>query len=101
MITKEQFLKYLDLIKKYEAQIDKVYNDYRIELWETTICDSAAKIFDLLLEISFTKEGVDLINWWLYESSDKQIYENDEAIDISVAEDFWNYLITNKDIYIN
>lgn len=101
MITKEQFFKFVANSNKYEEEIDKIYDMFKLEIWETPLCLAAAECMDLFVDSNFTTAGINMVNWWLYEDADKVIFsDSEEPIDISRLEDFWNYLVENKDTYM-
>lgn len=66
MITKEQFIKVINLAQNYEDEVAKL-NDVHINIWEMPIGEIHGQLFDMLIENAFTIDGVDWISWWLYE----------------------------------
>lgn len=100
-MNKELFIKYIDLVKQYKEQEDKLYEEFRLELYESTIGDIVGKLMDLCLDTSFTEAGSDLVLWWLYENVDKIIYNEDNTeSDVTDINDLWDFMISNKDVYI-
>ena len=56
------------------------------------------KVCDMLLNATFTPDGVDWINWWLYESKDLYteerlpVYINDEKVLIETPDELWEII---------
>lgn len=67
MLSKEQLYKAINAIKEIDNATSKLYNDYKIDIVETAMFQVPGKLFDLLMESNYTKEGVDVINWWCFE----------------------------------
>ena len=93
MITKEDFCKAINAIKKIETTLDK-FGELRCNLFETDLSEYGA-LMDILFRQSFNEEQVDTIYWWLYESKDGEgMYVNGKPIDLSTAEKLYDFLIS-------
>lgn len=96
MITKEQFIKIINLAQSYEDEVDK-WNDFGIKIYEMPIEEIHGQLFDTLISCLFTVDGVDWISWWLYErisiitKEPLQVYNKDGSIiPTDTVEDLWN-----------
>ena len=96
-ISKEQFLQFIDLVKKEDNFINALYN-LNIDISNCEIATDYYLVGNILLNTNFTASGVDLIEWWLYEDiENKEIYEKDgPTYTLNTAEELWNYLIKYK-----
>lgn len=96
-ISKEQFLQFIDLVKKEDNFINTLYN-LNIDIINCEIATDYYLVGNILLNTNFTASGVDLIEWWLYEDiENKEIYEKDgTTYTLNTAEELWNYLIKYK-----
>lgn len=95
MITKEQFIKIISLAQDYEKEVDK-WDDFGIQIYEMPIGEIHGQLLDILLKNVFTVDGVDWINWWLYErisvitKEPLQAYNEDgSVIPTGTVEDLW------------
>ena len=96
-ISKEQFLQFINLVKKEDNFINTLHN-LNIDIINCEIATDYYLVGNILLNTNFTASGVDLIEWWLYEDvENKEIYEKDgPTYTLNTAEELWNYLIKYK-----
>ena len=96
-ISKEQFLQFIDLVKKEDNFINTLHN-LNIDIINCEIATDYYLVGNILLNTNFTASGVDLIEWWLYEDvENKEIYEKDgPTYTLNTAEELWNHLIKYK-----
>ena len=97
MITKEQFTKVIEDTLKLDKEYDR-WNDFGINLWELPIGDAVANLAKSIWDITFDEDGVDWINWWIYERP--ALFEGDEVnkaynedgseIPTETVDDLWN-----------
>lgn len=110
-----------DLFKKLiinfingERYVEKL-NKLNFEIFDTPLFDSYYLFIDELFKSYFTKDGCDIINWWLYErffltnisdyydsngnlieefkeNLDKFYDENSNIIPIESIDDFWEFI---------
>lgn len=93
MMTKEDFCKAIDAIKKIEATLDK-FNELKCNLFETDLSYYGV-LMDILFRQSFNMDQIDNIYWWLYESEDGEgMYMNGKPIDLSTSEKLYDFLIS-------
>ena len=65
-MEKCNFVAMINTIEKYDAEIER-WNDFGIELYELPICEIPWEIINMYLEEMFNEDGVDWINWYIYE----------------------------------
>ena len=97
MITKEQFTKVIEDTLKLDKEYDR-WDDFGINLWELPIGDAVANLAKSIWDITFDEDGVDWINWWIYERP--ALFEGDEVnkaynedgseIPTETVDDLWN-----------
>ena len=97
MITKEQFTKAINDTLKLNKEYDR-WDNFGINLWELPIGDTVANLVESIWDVTFNKDGVDWINWWIYERP--ALFEGDEAnkaynedgteIPTETVDDLWN-----------
>ena len=97
MITKEQFTKVIENTLKLDKEYDR-WDDFGINLWELPIGDIVADLAESIWDITFDEDGVDWINWWIYERP--ALFEGDEVnkaynedgseIPTETVDDLWN-----------
>ena len=68
-MTKEEFKNIIDLYKKYESCVTK-YSDLGICLYEGKypVAEVSMQIADSLWKEIYSEEGIDWINWFMYEN---------------------------------
>ena len=97
MITKEQFTKVIEDTLKLDKEYDR-WDDFGINLWELPIGDVVANLAESIWDITFDEDGVDWINWWIYErpplfeGDEVNKYYNEDGLEIPTAtiDDLWN-----------
>lgn len=97
MITKEQFTKVIEDTLKLNKEYDR-WDDFGINLREFPIGDTVADLAESIWNITFDEDGVDWINWWIYERP--ALFEGDEVnkaynedgseIPTETVDDLWN-----------
>lgn len=97
MITKEQFTKVIEDTLKLNKEYDR-WDDFGINLCELPIGDTVADLAESIWDITFDEDGVDWINWWIYERP--ALFEGDEVnkaynedgseIPTETVDDLWN-----------
>ena len=97
MITKEQFTKVIEDTLKLDKEYDR-WDDFGINLWELPIGDAVANLAKSIWDITFDEDGVDWINWWIYDRP--PLFEGDEVnkahnedgteIPTETVDDLWN-----------
>ena len=94
-MNKEGFIKLIENAQNYSKELDKWY-DFGIDLFELPISELSWNFFNIAIEEVFTDDGVDWINWWLFEKPGfrgevNQAYDEDgNIIPTDTIEDLWN-----------
>jgi len=113
MITKEEFAKFIDNYKIFDAGIERLEeaitgSKYSYSLFETDWGDAVGKMLDAFLDSHFTEKGVDWIAYWLWENiDDKVVTFTDEDMfgkremryHINTLDELWAFLLTDKELY--
>ena len=108
MITKEEFVKFIQAYEEFEEGINNLGKflggdrPYRVNLWDSNWVDAVCKMWDQFMYSHFTEEGSDLINWWKFEDVNHIIIQtvspdlfngkSEIEYNINNIEDLWNYL---------
>ena len=94
-ISKEEFFKLLNEQKAQSGRIDKL-NDAGLSIWDSDLIEYGNLMFERVIKVYFTKEGVDWIFWWLYEKAGdpemKAWDEDHDEIPMETMEDLWRYV---------
>ena len=91
MITKDNFCKVINAVKKIESALD-AFSELKCNLFETDL-SYYGTLMDVIFRQSFNEEQIDTIYWWLYESKDGEgMYMDGEPIDLSTAEKLYDFL---------
>lgn len=88
MITEEKFKR---LIREHEMQNARVdlFGKLFPTAFDSPIIEFGYFMFDEVMESYFTEEGVDWIDYYLYENSEKCYYANDVKIPLETIDDLW------------
>ena len=65
-MEKCNFVAMVNAIERYDAEVER-WNDFGIELYELPICELTWELINMYLEEMFNEDGVDWINWYIYE----------------------------------
>lgn len=65
-MEKCNFVAMINAIEKYDAEVER-WADFGIELYELPICELTWELINMYLEEMFNEDGVDWINWYIYE----------------------------------
>ena len=65
-MEKYNFVAMVNAIEKYDAEVER-WADFGIELYELPICELTWELINMYLEEMFNEDGVDWINWYIYE----------------------------------
>jgi hypothetical protein len=65
-MEKCNFVAMVNAIEKYDSEVER-WADFGIELYELPICELTWELINMYLEEVFNKDGVDWINWYIYE----------------------------------
>lgn len=94
-MEKCNFVAMINAIEKYDAEVER-WADFGIELYELPICELTWELINMYLEEVFNEDGVDWINWYIYER--KSIFtgevlpcfdEEGKEFYVNTPEDLW------------
>ena len=94
-MEKCNFVAMVNAIERYDAEVER-WADFGIELYELPICELTWEIINMYLEEMFNEDGVDWINWYIYER--KSIFtgevlpcfdEEGKEFYVNTPEDLW------------
>ena len=94
-MEKCNFVAMVNTIEKYDAEVER-WADFGIELYELPICELTWELINMYLEEMFNKDGIDWINWYIYER--KSIFtgevlpcfdEEGKEFYVNTPEDLW------------
>ena len=93
-MTKEGFIKLIENAQNYDKELDRWY-DFGIELYEFPVSELGWRFLNITLPELFSDDGVDWINWWLFEKpglrgEPNQAYNEDGSIiPTDTIDDLW------------
>ena len=94
-MEKCNFVAMINAIERYDAEVER-WADFGIELYELPICELTWELINMYLEEVFNKDGIDWINWYIYER--KSIFtgevlpcfdEEGNEFYVNTPEDLW------------
>ena len=94
-MEKCNFVAMINAIERYDAEVER-WADFGIELYELPICELTWELINMYLEEMFNKDGIDWINWYIYER--KSIFtgevlpcwdEEGKEFYVNTPEDLW------------
>lgn len=88
MIGKEKLSELIQEYYKQDDQINKLIEIFPGWL-DSPIVDFGWKMFGEVLKAYFTEEGVDWVEYYLYENPEKCYYMNDVKIPLETIDDLW------------
>ena len=93
MITKEQFIKLITDNRKHNDRLDEIEDVLGLAIYDCDWVEYGNILFDEVLGLLFQEEGVDDINWWLYEKCgrpDYKMWDKDgNEIPTETLDDLW------------
>lgn len=93
MITKEQFVKLITDNRKHNDRLDEVEDVLGLAIYDCDWVEYGNILFDEVLGLLFQEEGVDDINWWLYEKCERPDYKmwdkDGNEIPTETLDDLW------------
>lgn len=96
MISKETFLKTIESHRKYNEIVDNLSELLKAPiLYEANIISIPFEWFDTILETNFSEEGIDWINWYLYDrpkDNPTVTLADGQTIDIDTDEKLWEFV---------
>ena len=91
-------IKLVNILENIKKLDDKIHQLYELGLDLISFTEDYDKTINLLLDCILDEEGVELVYWWLYDSSDKIFYYKEDMYQRNVesSEDFAKYLVENN-----
>jgi hypothetical protein len=96
-MTKEQFIKCMQLIQNFHSEqetlaalISKICDAHPVVTIGDYLIDEMINIINKSLHI----ENDDLLWWWLYENVDKVMYDGDKEISVRTLEELYGYIVS-------
>lgn len=96
-MKEKEFKEAISLIKEFMS-LEESLHKLSIEIADSKLYSIPGRLFDMLIETSFTDEGIDLIFWWLYEDVPKEVTDNMVKYNLESVDALWKYL--NKKRYV-
>lgn len=90
-MKEKEFKESISLIKEFMS-LGESLRKLDIDIINSKLYDIPGRLFDILIETSFTEEGVDLVFWWLYEDVPKEVTDNMVKYDLESVDALWKYL---------
>lgn len=97
-MNRTTFLELLSLVEDVNKFIDKL-EELGIDICENPLVSSVYKLFDTIISDSYGQEGLEWVQWWVYEKSNNpelKAYETDEQGNeveiIRNVDELYNYL---------
>lgn len=92
-MNKEDFIKLITNQQEFTSKVDLLHKE-GIDLINSDFFDYPCRLFDKILDISFTDEGTDWIDWYLYErnpnSKEPQAWDDcNNPIKTETLDDLW------------
>lgn len=98
MLTFENFEKFINSAKSNFENASELNSKFGLNFVDSSFEKEYDALFNIILSENFTNEGIDLIEWWLFDDSKKIIYYKDEdnaTEDVSDVEDLFYYIERN------
>ena len=115
MITKEEFIKFIQSYQEFENSVDRfdkaiTGKSYPSILYETKWYEAVGRMLNSFLDSHFTDYGIDWICYFLFEDvDDKAAYikqegdmfneEKEIRYSLESADELWNFLLTDVKAY--
>ena len=79
---------------KSEKFITKCSDLLNADLWDTDMYDEIGLLRDAIFEEAFGVDGMDIINWWVFEDVDHVITKDGKEYYLNSIKDLYNYVTT-------
>lgn len=115
MITKEEFVKFIESYKEFQESIDNLDmvitgKSYPSILYETNWYEAVGKMLDAFLDSHFSVHAIDWICYFLWEDVDdkaayvkqnKDMFNEEKEIryPLDTIDELWDFLLTDKKLY--
>lgn len=88
MISKEEFIELIESYQEQDKRIDKLSEIFSTS-WSDEIMTWGWEMFEKVIKAYFTKEGVNWIDYYLYENPEHCYYDNGEALPLETLDHLW------------
>lgn len=87
----EVFKQIVFLLKKDSERSDKLY---KLGIDTINFNDELHQAITLLLRTYYSRDGEDMISWWMWENVEKFVYDSagNKTDDLTKIEDLWEYV---------
>jgi hypothetical protein len=113
MITKDEFIKYLNAYQLFEERVDRMgeaITGSTSNLFESDWYMAVDKMLATFLNSFLTEDGIDVVYYFMFEPIDpktiiikqeKDMFNEEEEVKytLETLEDVWNFLLTDTKIY--
>lgn len=100
-LSKEEFIKLIETIQEEDATLREL-EDTLEKISSSYIILDTPKSRYIMLNLIFTEEEIDWIDWWLYEDVEKIItYSDGQERDVTKIEELYNFLIEEQEDGLN
>lgn len=95
MIGKEKFTELIQEYYKQDKRVDKL-SELLPNCYDSPIIEYGWKMFDELKNAYFNEDGVDWIDYFLYENPEKCYYQDGVKIPLKTIDDLWEVIKDNR-----
>ena len=100
MITKEKFIQIIEDYKDWDREIDYIYDNLHISLYDCPIIIYTDRLFSDYIKSIFNKNAQENIDWWLYEKRNNpeltMLDKDGNEIPTETIEDLWEIVKNNQ-----
>lgn len=100
MVSKEDFVKLLKGQIQQMYRVDQIVSILGSSLIDLDVINYGDTLFNNIMNILFDEEGVDTIDWWLYEKNfrpDYKMWDRDgNEIPTETTDDLWEIIKNNR-----
>lgn len=100
MVSKEDFVKLLKGQIQQMYRVDQIVSILGSSLIDLDVIVYGDTLFNNIMNILFDEEGVDTIDWWLYEKNfrpDYKMWDRDgNEIPTETTDDLWEIIKNNR-----
>lgn len=90
-MTLDKFKKVIETMQKHNESIVDLYA-FGIDIANARFVEAFDRLSYLFLEEFLTDQGIETVEWWLYDDVDHTLIEDGEKIDCNSIEGLYNYL---------
>lgn len=91
MIGKQEFVDLINSHSEQNSRIDDLSKVFEYA-YGNPIIDWGFQMFDMLISALFNEDGVNWINYYLYENPEKCYYIDKEKVPLETLDDLWKVI---------